>query len=122
MKTKYKHLYVVTRRDLTPGYQGVQSQHALVEFAHMFPDAFRKWKEDSNYLCWVSVKDLTELRWYAKVASYDGIKIATFHEPDIDFDMTAFAAEPGAKSARLFKPLDLALAPVVESPKPRRKR
>jgi hypothetical protein len=88
----------------------------------MFPDDFKKWRVKSNYLCWLSVKDTRELKNYLRVAMIRGIKVAAFHEPDIDFELTAFAAEPGVKSARLFKPLDLALSGVVESVKPRRNR
>ena len=116
-----KHLYVVTRRDMTAGYQGVQSQHALAEFAHVFMGTFIRWKTRSNYLCWLSVKDEKELRTFARVAMVNKkLKVATFFEPDVDFEMTAIAIEPGTKAARLLKGLPLALSEF--SPKAKRKK
>jgi len=107
---KCKHLYVVTRRDMTPGYQGVQSQHALAEFACAYPVIFRQWHRQSNYLCWLSVQDEKALRTFARVALGKHLHVVPFFEPDVDFEMTAFAVEPGVKSARLLKGLPLALS------------
>lgn len=109
---KYKHLYVVTRRDLSMGYQGVQSQHALAEFAFSHRSTFVKWKKTSNYLCWLSVEDEEVLRTFAQVAMAKGIETSLFLEPDVDFEMTAIALAPGVKSDRLLKGLPLALSEV----------
>lgn len=108
---KYKHLYVVTRRDMSPGYQGVQSQHAVAEFAGLYIASFLDWKIKSNYLCWLSVKDEKELRKVAHTAMVNKkLNVATFHEPDVDFEMTAIAIQPSPKAARLLKGLPLALS------------
>jgi hypothetical protein len=106
---KYKHLYVVTRRDLFPGYQGVQSQHAIAEFAFNYPQEFKKWRIESNYLAWLSVRNEDELKKLAIKLGRADIKIVGFFEPDTFFQLTALAIEPGAKSARLLKKLPLAL-------------
>lgn len=106
---KPKHLYVVTRKDLTPGYQGVQGMHALAEFSLKFPDLYLKWYKESNYLCFLSVWDENELKRLARKAMDLGVKVTPFHEPDVNFEMTAIALEVGVKSQRLVKKLKLAL-------------
>lgn len=106
---KYKHLYVVTRRDLFPGYQGVQSQHALAEFAFQYPEEFRTWRRESNYLAWLSVRDEDELKKLALKIGRAGVKLVAFFEPDVMFQMTAIAIEPSVKSAKLLTTLPLAL-------------
>lgn len=106
---KYKHLYVVTRRDLFPGYQGVQSQHALAEFTFQYPEEFKTWRRESNYLAWLSVGDEDDLKKLAIKIGRADVKLVAFFEPDVQFQMTAIAIEPGAKSARLLKKLPLAL-------------
>ena len=108
-KIKPKHLYVVTRRDLSAGYQGVQSQHALADFAFHYPEEFRVWRRESNYLAWLSVQDENELKRLAIKIGLSNIKLVAFFEPDKMFQMTAIAIEPGVKSARLLKNLPLAL-------------
>lgn len=109
MKSKYRHLYVVTRRDLTPGYQGVQSQHALAEFAYFNKLSFEMWRRESNYLSWLSVKDEKELRRLARKIDEACLQFSVFLEPDLDYQMTAIAIEPGRGSARILKRLPLAL-------------
>lgn len=106
---KYKHLYVITRRDLFPGYQGVQSQHALAEFAFQYPEEFNTWRRESNYLSWLSVEDEDDLKKLAIKIGRADIKLVAFFEPDVQYQMMAIAVEPGYKSARLLKKLPLAL-------------
>ena len=103
------YLYVVTRRDMTPGYQGVQSIHAALEFAALYPDTFMYWNLSSNYLCWLSVKDEAVLASYLRAAEAKGIKSVGFYEPDIGDQLTAIAIESGRRSALMLRTLPLAL-------------
>jgi len=50
-------LYIVTRSDMSPGYQGVQSIHAAIQFGVEHPEIHKLWFESSNYLAWLAAKD-----------------------------------------------------------------
>ena len=105
-------LYIITRKDLAPGYQGVQSQHAAFEFAVQHPEITRRWHEVSNYLCFLSVANESELYDLISLAKDQEIKMSVFREPDIDNAITAIALEPGEKSKALCSRLSLALRDV----------
>lgn len=64
MKVNQK-LYVVTRRDLSPGSQAVQGMHALVDFMMYNPEKGQEWWKDSSHLCFLSVENETELNHLA---------------------------------------------------------
>ena len=80
-------LVVITRSDISPGYQAEQSTHSVADFAFEYPDTFAKWKLDSNSIICLSVKNETELQ-----KLYDKFKDLTpsviFYEPDVD-EMTS---------------------------------
>jgi len=103
-------LYVITRRDLTPGYQAVQSIHAAQQFALEHPSINREWHEQSNYLSLLSVEDEHALKELGVEAVHRGLAISGFWEPDIVWGLTAIVIEPGKKSERLLKRLPLALS------------
>ena len=50
-------LYIITRQDMSPGYQGVQSIHAAFQFAAEHPEKWKSWFEKSNYLAFLAAKD-----------------------------------------------------------------
>jgi len=82
-------LYVVTRSDLPPGAQACQAIHAVCEFASQHPEAYQKWYKESNYLAFLSVKNVAKLVGYLAKASHREIKHSSFHEPDFGGDLTA---------------------------------
>jgi Peptidyl-tRNA hydrolase PTH2 len=100
---------VVTREDLSPGYQGVQSIHAAIQFAMEHPETNKEWFEQSNYLGFLSVANELELNRIIELAAMQNIKCSVFKEPDIDNQITAIALAPGAKSKKLCSNLKLAL-------------
>lgn len=100
---------MITRRDLDPGYQAVQSMHALRQFTAEHPEVDREWFERSNYLGLLSVSDEIELKNLIERASLQGIRFSIFREPDIEDQITAIALEPGPKSKKLCSRLPLAL-------------
>lgn len=102
-------MYVITRADLAPGYQAVQSLHALRQFVAEHPDIDKIWFEKSNYLGLLSVANEIELISLIEEASKKDIRFAIFREPDINDQITAIALEPGPKSKKLCSHLDLAL-------------
>lgn len=100
---------MITRSDLSPGYQAVQSMHALRQFTAEHPEIDKHWFERSNYLGLLSVSNEEELNSLIQRAQLNDIKFSVFKEPDIDDQITAIALEPGAKSKKLCSKLPLAL-------------
>lgn len=102
-------LFLVTRRDISPGYQAVQSCHALRQFTADHPEIDKEWFSKSNYLALLSVQDETELMRLLVAASDLGLKWSAFREPDVGGAITAIAIEPHPKASELCKSLPLAL-------------
>lgn len=99
----------MTRQDLKPGYQATQSCHALRQFTAEHPEIDRRWFERSNYLAVLSVRNEQELLNLIDKASQKGIKYSIFFEPDLKYEITAIALEPGKESKKLCGKLRLAL-------------
>ena len=76
-------LVIITRQDINPGYQCVQSTHSIADFAYRYADTFKKWKTESNSIICLSAKSEQHLlKLYDKYSSLTpSIK---FFEPDID--------------------------------------
>jgi hypothetical protein len=89
---------------LSPGYQLVQSCHAIREFDKLH----RGYQEVANLAC-LSVVDENELKRLIQSLESNQIKHAIFREPDVDDQITAIAFEPGDKSGRLVSSFPLAL-------------
>jgi len=102
-------LYLVTRSDLAPGYQAVQSCHAMRQFTADHPDVDREWHAVSNYLALLSVADEVELMRLIAAAKDLGIRWSAFREPDVGGQITAIALEPHEKTSQLCRSLPLAL-------------
>jgi len=73
---------VITRQDINPGYQCVQSNHATADFAYEHPQTFRQWKQESNSIICLSAKSEEHL-----LKLYEKYSLLTptikFFEPDI---------------------------------------
>lgn len=102
-------LYLVTRRDLEPGYQAVQSCHAIRQFTAEHPARDGEWFTNSNYLALLSVADEVELMRLIIAAKDHGLRWSAFREPDVGGQITAIALEPHHKTIELCKSLPLAL-------------
>lgn len=102
-------LFLITRKDLAPGYQAVQSCHALRQFTADHPDRDAEWFKSSNYLALLSVSSEIELMRLLVNAADSGLRFSAFREPDIGGEITAIAIEPSPKSVELCKDLQLAL-------------
>lgn len=100
-------LYLITRNDLSPGYQAVQSCHAIRQFVEEHPDIDSAWFKESNYIALLQVENEEQLESLLLKASTRGIKCTYFREPDLSNELTAIALEPAAKN--LCKRLPLAL-------------
>ena len=109
MKQVHQKLIIITRRDLHPGYQAVQSSHAGIDFQHQHPEISKQWNTKSNYLIILSVENEEQLSLFIKKFKYHNLKTTVFREPDIDNQITAIVVEPGEKSKKLTSNLPLAL-------------
>ena len=109
MKQINHKLIVITRRDITPGYQAVQAGHAAIQFQHEHPEIARSWYQQSNYLIFLSVSDEASLYSFIEQAKLRDIKVSVFREPDINNEITAITLEPSEESRKLTSNLPLAL-------------
>lgn len=108
MKPNQK-LYVVTRRDLSPGAQAVQGMHALTEFSMYHPDQYKEWYGESNHLCFLSVPSEAELNTLCGALFRENVRYSTFLEPDFGMSLTAVAIEATDQASALVANLPLAL-------------
>lgn len=106
--TQIKKLTVLSRQDLKPGYQAVQSAHAAIDFQHQYPKIAKKWHK-SNYLIFLSVLDENELLKYISIFKKFNLKHTIFREPDIGNEITAVAVQPSVLVKALCKDLPLLL-------------
>jgi peptidyl-tRNA hydrolase len=102
-------LFLVTRSDISPGYQAVQSCHAMRQFTADHPDVDAEWFSKSNYLALLSVENERELMRLIVHAGDAGLRWSAFREPDVGGVITAIAIEPHPKTVELCKSLSLAL-------------
>jgi len=88
----------------------VQTAHSIAEFAHACPNQFLDWKRDSNYLISLSVDNEEKLqRLYYKLQDY-GADVVSFHEPDINNQLTAICYYGTPELRKITNNLNLALS------------
>lgn len=83
-------LYIVTRRDLPSRYLAPQVAHATADYALQRPEQFAAWRRESQFVVVVEVSGPNEL--YELHNTLEGA--VPFVEPDVGFEMTAFAIVP----------------------------
>ena len=105
-------LVTVTRKDLSAGYQLVQSGHAIAEWIKHFPQEFAEWNKQSNYLISLSTDNEEKLKDLFKKLQYYGANVVAFYEPDIDNQMTAICYYGTPEMRKHTDKLDLALEEV----------
>lgn len=98
-------LIVITREDITPGYQCVQSGHAIADFSYQHPEIFKKWKLESNSIICLSAK--SEQHLLQLFHKYSEITPTTkFYEPDIDqWTSLCLYADPSIRKTLKHLPL-----------------
>lgn len=104
-------LFLVTRRDISPGYQAVQSCHAIRQFTADHPELDSEWFKGSNYLALLSVANEVALMKLIVEADERGLRWSAFREPDVGGAITAIAIEPGGRE--LCRGLPLALSDIT---------
>ncbi len=86
-----------------------QGAHALVQFVMEYPEISQKWFETSNYLALLEVANEQELLELIQQAEDRKLRYSIFFEPDLKYEITALALEPGPSSKKLCSKLKLAL-------------
>ena len=100
-------LIVITRQDIDPGYQVVQSTHSIADFAHTHPEVFVKWKQESNSIICLSAKSQEHLlNLHQKYSQRTESSI--FFEPDVDeFTSLCLYGTPEVRRSLSHLPLTL---------------
>lgn len=99
-------LVVITRSDLTQGYQAQQSTHSVADFAHEFPQSFNKWKTTSNSIICLQVNNEKELdTLFYKLSKLTSV--TKFYEPDLNDELTSIClfATPDVRKKLSYLPL-----------------
>lgn len=107
-------LYLITRRDMSPGYQAVQSCHAMRQFTADHPNADLEWFTNSNTLALLAVDDEVELMRLVVKAKDLNLHYSVFREPDMGGAITSIAIEPSQQTVELCKDLSLALVEIKD--------
>ena len=94
---------------MSPGYQAIQSAHALAEFSFEHPFLNKEWYEHSKALTLLSVKDENQLIYLIKQLTEKNIPLSIFIEPDINNQVTAIAIAPSAEAKKICSSIPLAL-------------
>ncbi len=99
----------MTRRDLPPAVQAVQSTHAAIDFVLKYPADALGWHKYSNYLGQLSCANEEELEKLMSKADQRGIVYVEFREPDLDNQLTAVCFEPTIETKKLLSSCPLML-------------
>ncbi len=102
---KTTRMYILTRRDISPGYQGVQSCHAVAEL--LAKQSRPKGWDDT--MVWLSCADERELLTQYQMAERHKLNPVKFTEPDLFHRVTAFAVFVPEEKYSLFAHLPLSL-------------
>jgi hypothetical protein len=86
-------LYIIVREALSTGLKIAQACHALRAFVGDYPHLDAYWHAEHNNIVVLQVDDIDSLADRLEAA---GFRISKFREPDLDDQLTAFAAEPAA--------------------------
>jgi peptidyl-tRNA hydrolase len=101
-------MIIITRRDLSPGQQTVQSCHAVAEIClrHGNDPVIAEWGKDHKTMVILGVDNKDEIeRWESKLEALD-VPCEMFREPDIGNEPTAIAIHPSC-DRKLVKNLPL---------------
>jgi hypothetical protein len=96
-------MYVLVRFDLAERYQIIQGSHALAQFALDAPTAFQMW--GNSTIVYLGVRGLKDLRAWKDRLATENLCAVSFHEPDLDGQLTAIACY---STGEIFKGLKVA--------------
>lgn len=99
-------LVVITRKDLTPGQQIAQTNHATAELAVKDFESFKQWNTESNSIITLQTKTEEELENLKRFLA--GKVFAEFREPDLGDALTAISFIADRQLRKKFSSLPLA--------------
>lgn len=99
-------LFLVSRRDISPGRRAAMFCHASREFTEHHRTLDAEWYSKSNTLALLETENLDSLTALAEEAEMRGIPVARFVEPDLGNVLAAIAIAPSGR--RLVRDLPLA--------------
>ena len=99
----------ITRKDLFPGYQLVQSVHVAVDFMRKHVSICDEWARDSNSIITLAEKDLESLEKLSNKLTLQGHLVERFYEPDIENQLTAICILADCEARKKLAYLPLAL-------------
>ena len=100
-------LIVVTREDLTPGYQSQQSTHSVAQYAIAYPQNLQEWDGSSGSIICLAIKSEQDLLKLHKKLSLNNIDVVIFNEPDLDNQFTSLCYYANYESRKLVSHLPL---------------
>jgi hypothetical protein len=86
-------LYIVVAAALSVGLKAAQACHAMRAFTAAYPHLDAYWFHEHNNIVVLEHHDVPSL---ADALEGAGLRLARFHEPDLDDELTAICAEPAA--------------------------
>ena len=102
-------LYIIVRRDITPGYKLAQACHGIRQFSEEHGEIDKKWFKNSNYICVLETLNEQSLEQLVEHAKIKGVAHSLFREPDLNNEITVLVLEPSWYSRKICKKLKLAL-------------
>ena len=87
-------MFVLVRQDLDHGPQLAQAIHGCDEFKEVHPEVAREWRQRSNTVVALHVRDVGHLREIQEKARLRNIPAAVFCEPDLDNEPTCLVLGP----------------------------
>lgn len=107
MTHQINKLVVITRGDMTPGYQMAQSCHSVSQFILEHHDLAKKW--NNNFLISLSIDSEEKLSNLLTKIQDIGVPVSYFTEPDIDNQLTSICFLETEQTRRLTSSLPLSL-------------
>ncbi len=87
----------------------MQTGHSIAEFAHKFPEKFKHWVENSNYLISLATQDENHLKLLYEKLKWRGADVVAFTEPDIGDQVTSICFYGTPELRKITNNLNLAL-------------
>lgn len=87
------------------GFQAAQLTHATADFAYLYPEEFKIWREECNYVVCLETLDKDALLELENKAIEGDYKIVSVREPDIDDELTAILFVPSKNTRTLLSNL-----------------
>lgn len=111
MKDTQVKLVTVTREDFPKkGYIVPQTTHSVTKFAHEFPEKFKDWYENSQYVVCLSVPNENHLKKLYEKLKWRDADVVAFTEPDIGNQLTAICYYGTPELRKITNKLKLALS------------